>query len=492
MAPTSPRVAVIGSGFGGIAAAYRLKSAGADVTVFERADRVGGVWRENHYPGSACDVPSFLYSYSFAPKHDWSRRFAPQEEIQQYIEHTVDALGLRPLIRFDQELVAAQWHEDEGEWSLEFASGLRESVDILIAATGQMSTPNLPNVPGADAFEGASFHSARWDHEVDITDRDVVVVGTGASVIQIVPAIAATARRVTVIQRSPGYILEKGDHPYDGPQSRVGARLRRWQSYLSKELRTPRLIRWPALAAPAERRFRRDLERWIPDPVLRSKVMPDDRYGCKRILVSNEWYSTLQRPNVELLDDRVDHLSTHSVTTEGGVEIAADVVVYGTGFRTHAFLESVDIRGRDGLALSRAWEAGPDAYLGMAVPNFPNFFLMYGPNTNPAWNSVLVMLEWQASYLARVVQAWRRRGPFTMEVTASASASFSADMQKRSSKSVWVTGCVNWFTTATGRNTQNWPRMVTAYWWLTRRIAWADFHTRAVRRDAARTYTATV
>ncbi len=473
-----PRVAIIGSGFAGVAAAVRLRGAGAEVRIYERADRVGGVWRENHYPGAACDVPSFLYSFSFAPKHDWSRRFAPQEEIQRYIEDTVDRFGLRSTLRFGETLSAATWNDEAGQWALTFASGLRETADILVAATGQMSTPNIPALPGAEGFQRPAFHSARWDDDVDLDDRDVVVVGTGASVIQLVPAIADRARTVTVVQRSPGYILTKGDHPYDGPQGRLSSRLRRLRSYLDKELQTPQFIRWPALVAPAERRFRRELRLRVPDADLRRQVEPEDRYGCKRILVSNEWYETLQRPDVTLVDERVVALAPTAVVTTSGREIPADVLVYGTGFRTHAFLEGVEVTGRDGRSLAAAWAAGPEAYLGMGVPGFPNLFLMYGPNTNPAWNSVVVMLECQATYLARIARAWRARGPFSMAPTERAHSAFVQDIARRSARSVWVTGCANWFTTATGRNTQNWPRLVTAYRWLTRRVAWRDYDVR--------------
>jgi cation diffusion facilitator CzcD-associated flavoprotein CzcO len=479
---STPRAAVIGAGFGGIAAALQLRRAGAEVTVYERANAVGGVWRENSYPGAACDVPSFLYSYSFAPKLDWSRRFAPQAEIQEYIEDTVDAFGVRQSLRLGQQLTSAAWDDGAGEWHLEFATGLTATVDILVAATGQMSTLNLPVIEGAESFRGPAFHSARWDHDVDVTGKDVVVVGTGASVIQIVPAIADAARSVTVVQRSPGYVLEKGDHAYDGPQGRLRSRLRRWQSYLSKELVVPRLVRWPALVGPPERRFHRELEQWVPDPELRAKVAPADRYGCKRILVSNDWYRVLQRPDVTLLDDRVVRMTESSVVTGSGTEVPADVVVYGTGFRTHAFLEGVAVTGTDGQSLAEAWAAGPEAYLGMSVPGFPNFFLVYGPNTNPAWNSVLVLLEWQAQYLGKIARAWRRRGPFAMSATAKANAAFTADVQRRSARSVWVTGCANWFTTATGHNTQNWPRLATAYWWATRRVAWRDYDVRPLDR----------
>jgi cation diffusion facilitator CzcD-associated flavoprotein CzcO len=478
---TAPRVAVIGAGFGGIAAAHRLQQSGAEVTVYERADRVGGVWRDNDYPGAACDVPSHLYSFSFAQKDDWTRKFAAQPEIQAYIEATVDAVGLRPALRTGQTLVSATWREDDAEWHLRFASGLEERCDILVPAVGQMSTPHVPVIPGAERFTRPAFHSARWDHSIDLAGKRVVVLGTGASVVQIVPAIADLAAHVTVVQRSPGYVLEKGDHPYHHIRNPLTSKLRRWRDYISKEIRTPRLIRWPGLTRFPERQFKRDIERWVSDPELRAKVTPSDRFGCKRILVSNEWYQTLTRPDVDLVDAGVAAIDEHGIITSTGEHVAADVIVYGTGFRTHAFLDSVEIRGRNGALLSESWAESPQAYLGMAVPRFPNFFLVYGPNTNPAWNSVLVVLEWQAEYLARIARAWRARGPLVLEPTTTALARFVADMRRRSARSVWVTGCANWFTTATGENTQNWPRMATTYWLLTRRIAWRDF---VVRRPA--------
>ncbi|WP_200829896.1 flavin-containing monooxygenase [Microbacterium sp. SLBN-154] len=470
-----PRVAVIGAGFGGVAAAHSLQQSGAVVTLYERADRVGGVWRDNDYPGAACDVPSHLYSFSFAPKEDWTRRFAPQAEIRQYIEDTVDAVGLRSALRTNQTLISATWDDVDGSWLLRFASGLEDRCDILVPALGQMSTPHTPAIPGAVTFAGATFHSARWDHSVDLAGKRVVVIGSGASIVQIVPAIADAAASVSVIQRSPGYVLEKGDHPYQRARSRIGARLRRWRDYIGKEVRTPRLVRFPKLVRPVERQFRRDIEQWVRDPELRAKVTPADRFGCKRILVSNDWYPTLQRDDVHLVNAGIAAIEPDAVVTTEGQRLPADVIVYGTGFRTQAFLSGIDVRGRGGRPLADAWAENPSAYLGMGVPDFPNLFLVYGPNTNPAWNSVLVFLEWQAQYIARIARAWRRRGPLAMDPTPEATGRFVADMKRRSARSVWVTGCANWYVDDTGVNTQNWPGLATAYWLLTRRIAWRDY-----------------
>lgn len=484
MSQTRARVAVIGAGFGGVAAAVRLTRSGADVTVFERAARVGGVWRENVYPGSACDVPSFLYSFSFAPKHDWSRRFAPQGEILDYIDATVDRFGLRDRIEFGQELESAAWDEQTQTWNLRFVGGRTHVADILVTACGQMSTPLIPDLPGAGDFRGRAFHTASWPEGVDVSGLDVVVVGTGASVIQVVPAIAPTAASVTVIQRSPGYVLEKGDHAYAGPQSRWLSRLKRYQSYWSKELRTPRFTRWPALTAPAERSFRRRLRELVPEDELHSKVSPSDRFGCKRILVSNDWYATLRSPHVSLVDSTAGRIVSDGVVTANGEHVRADVIVYGTGFTTTSFLHGVEVTGTGGLRLHDAWAEVPAAYLGLTVPGFPNFFIMYGPNTNPAWNSVLFMLECQVHYIGRFVRRWARV-PAAMSVRPEVAATFAADIRRRSARSIWMTGCRNWFVTATGLNTQNWPALASSYWLRTRRVRWGHFERTARRTEPA-------
>ncbi|MCY7412075.1 MAG: NAD(P)/FAD-dependent oxidoreductase [Salinibacterium sp.] len=474
-----PRFAVIGAGFAGLTAAIKLMHEGAEVTVFERSDGVGGVWRANHYPGAACDVPSFLYSWSFAPKHDWSRRFAPQAEILEYIERTVDELGVRDRIRTGHDLRAMTWSDETGDWTLDFADGRFATADFVVAALGQMSVPAVPSIPGAERFEGTSFHTADWRHDVELDHRDVVVIGAGASALQVVPAIADSVRTLSIVQRSPGYVLAKGDEEHDRPPTPLGSRIARYAAYLSKELKTPRLVRWPRLVARAEAAFRRDLRAEVANPELLEKVEPDDRYGCKRILVSNDWYRTLQRPDVHLHDGVVAEIRSRSVLLRDGSEVPADVIIYGTGFHASSFLHGIDVSGVGGRMLETAWRRTPSAYLGMTVPGMPNLFLMYGPNTNPAWNSVLVMLECQVRYIVSAARRWRRRGAFSMEVNPEAAQRFADQLRTRSARSVWVTGCQNWFTTADGTNTQNWPALVTEYWLRTRRVRWSDYTIRA-------------
>lgn len=477
-----PRFAVIGAGFAGLTAAMRLSRQGADVTVFERWEGIGGVWFANQYPGAACDVPSFLYSWSFAPKPDWARRFATQPEILDYIERTVDRFGIRDRIRTGHRVTALTWNEPDAVWTIEFADQAAVTADFVVAALGQMSSPAVPALPGISGFEGRHFHTADWDHAVELRDRHVVVIGAGASALQVVPAIVDVARSVTVLQRSPGYILEKGDLEYTSSRSSLTNRAARFQSFLSKELKTPRLVRWPKLVASSEAAYRASLRQWVPDDVLRAKLEPADVYGCKRILVSNDWFSTLQRPTVSLHDASVTRIARDSMHLSDGTDIPVDVIVYGTGFHASAFLNGIDVRGVDGRLLGAEWRRSPRAYLGMTMPSFPNLFLLYGPNTNPAWNSVLVMIESQVHYLVSVAKRWKRGGPFRMEVRDRVFDRFARQLAKRTRRSVWVTGCRNWFTTSDGTNTQNWPALVSEYWFRTRWVRWTDYVVRPLDR----------
>lgn len=471
----APRYAIIGAGFAGLTAAIRLSRAGADVTVYDRADGVGGVWRANRYPGAACDVPSFLYSWSFAPKTDWTRRFAGQAEILDYIENTVDRFGVRHRIRTGHDVSQLTWDDAISKWTLSFVGGMTATADFVVAALGQMSTPAIPALPGTDTFSGELVHTAQWRDDLVLDDRDIVVLGAGASAVQVVPAIAEQARSVSVIQRSAGYVLGKDDAAYDRRQSLVGSKLARYRGYLSKELQTPRLVRWPRFVAPAERAYRRDLRGWVADDALLAKLQPEDRYGCKRILVSNEWYPALARRTVHLYDEVVSHLTSDAVVLRDGTRLPADVVVYGTGFQASSFLHGIEVRGAGGRLLDQEWRQTPRAYLGMTVPNLPNLFLMYGPNTNPAWNSVLMMLECQVRYLTSTVRRWQRVGRFAMEVKAGVAQHFAQELRSRTSRTVWVTGCRNWYLAPDGTNTQNWPALVTEYWWRTRRVRWSDY-----------------
>ena len=476
------RIAVIGSGFGGIGAAVRLINGGhTDVTVFERADRLGGVWRDNSYPGSACDVPSYLYSYSFATKRDWSRKFARQPEILAYLEGVADSFDIRRLIRFDTPVEAAHWDEASSSWELLLPEGNVFVADVVVAACGQMTVPLWPQIPGLDAFEGPAFHSARWDHDADLSSSRVAVIGTGASAIQFVPELARSAAAVRVFQRSPGYVIAKDDQVYDRPLTAWQLRSRRYGTYWLKELFSARFNHFPSLFARTERNYRSYLLKQLPDPDLRARVQPADRFGCKRILVSNEWYRALTAPNVELVGEQVVEVRPRSVVTLDGVEHPADAVVFGTGFRVSEFLAPMRVTGRGGKELSERWRDGAEAYLGISVAGFPNLFLVYGPNTNVGHNSIVFMIECQLAYLLAALRVLARDDVGALDLREDVHRSHAEQMQRRSARTVFARGgCTSYYKRANGRHTQNWPGSTVAYWLRTHAFRLAHYETQPV------------
>jgi len=480
------RIAVIGTGFGGIGTTIRLAAAGFDdITVFEKSDDVGGVWRDNTYPGAACDVPSHLYSFSFAPKTDWSRRYAGQSEILGYLREIADRYDVRRRVRFSTEVLRASWTGDQ--WELQLSDGSTSAADLLVSACGQLSQPAQSELPGLDTFQGAAFHSAHWNHELDLAGRTVAVLGTGASAIQFVPAIAGTAGSVTVFQRSAPYVLPKRDPAYRPATVQAFAaapalvKASRLGIYCYNESRSLGFNNNPKLLTPVQQRFRKMLAGAVPDPALRAAVTPTERMGCKRILVSNDWYAALQRPNVSLVQGAVVAVRSHGVVDGDGVEHPADTIIFGTGFRATDFLMPMQVRGAGGQELSQVWRDGASAHLGLTVPGFPNLFLVYGPNTNLGHNSVLLMVESQIGY---VVQAARRLAAGdvrAMQVRPEVHSAFDAQVQRRSGRTVFADGCHSWYRTANGRHTQNWPGSTLTYRWRTRRLREADFALDPVR-----------
>jgi cation diffusion facilitator CzcD-associated flavoprotein CzcO len=480
-------VAIIGTGFGGIAAAVRLMQAGVtDLVLFEKSDDVGGVWRENTYPGAACDVPSHLYSLSFAPRSDWSRRFAPQAEIHQYLRDVARDFGVLPHIRFRTEVTAAAFDEGAGRWRLTLAGGGEHQADVLVAATGQLSRPSRPVIPGLDRFEGALFHSAEWDHEHDLTGERVAVLGTGASAIQFVPAIAPRTASLTVFQRSAPHVLAKPDRSYRARAKAAFARvpgllrLSREGNYLSNELRSLGFNTEPRLLFAHRARFRRHLRREVPDPALRKTLTPTDPMGCKRILMSNEWYPTLQLRQVEVVTDRVVEVSPHAIRTADGSEREVDTIILGTGFAATEFLAPMRITGRGGQDLHDRWKDGASAYLGTVVPGFPNLFVLYGPNTNLGHNSILVMLEAQIGWVVQAVQALRQGRARVLEIRRDVADEFDRWVQERVGHTVFAGGCRSWYLTESGRNTQNWPASTLTFRRRLRRLRLEEFEPAAV------------
>lgn len=476
---TSASVIVIGAGFGGLAAAHHLRQAGiTDITVLERGDDVGGVWRENTYPGAACDVPSVLYSWSFARKHDWSHRYARQPEILDYIRKHATSSGLRDLVRTGAEVTDATWDDDAGRWTVDLAGGEQLSADVLVSAVGQLSRPSIPALAGLETFGGPAFHTATWDHDVSLVGRRVAVIGTGASAIQAVPAIVDEVAELKVFQRSAPYVVPKPDGAYSVRQQARYERhpqlhdlTRSGVFHLSEQLNKT-LDSDGRLADLLRAAWQLHLRRQVHDPDLRARLVPDYPLGCKRLLFSNDWYPALTRPHVEVLTDAITSVEPGGIRTADGALHEVDVIVFGTGFAATEFLAPMRIRGRDGRLLSQAWEGGARAHLGMTVPEFPSFFVLYGPNTNLGGSSIIGMLEAQSRYVAQAVAEIGRSGP--IEVRAERAAAYDTEMQGRLGESVW-SSCASWYRDPSGRITTNWPGTVREYQQRTARFDVADF-----------------
>jgi cation diffusion facilitator CzcD-associated flavoprotein CzcO len=476
----TPRVAIIGAGFGGIGLGIRLTQAGIDFRIFEKAERIGGVWRDNTYPGATCDVPSHLYSFSFEPNPDWTRRYSPQPEILDYLEHCVSKYGIAEHLRLGTEVVRAEFDESGGAWRVELAGGETFEADVLVSACGQLSRPALTRVPGAERFCGAIFHTARWDHDVELEGKRVAVIGTGASTVQVVPSIAPRVAQLDVYQRSAPYVIPKQDRAYRDwerwlfrvfPPARLLQRFRQWLFF---ELFISAFNQFKPVGRLGVRMFQRQLEEQVQDPELRRALTPDHVLGCKRVLISSDYLPTFERDNVELVPKAVRELTEMGVVDEDGTERPVDVIVLSTGFETTRFLAPMEIRGRGGAELSEAWREGAGAYLGMTVAGFPNLFVMYGPNTNLGSGSIIVQLESQISYILDAVERLRRSGGW-LAVRPEVQRDFDREMQRRLSTSVWMTGCNNWYVDEHGRNTNNWPGFTLEYRRRTRRLDPADY-----------------
>jgi cation diffusion facilitator CzcD-associated flavoprotein CzcO len=483
------RVAIIGAGFGGLAVAHALAAAGIDdVVIFEREDGVGGTWRVNSYPGAACDVPSHLYSLSFAPNPAWSRSYASQPEILAYLENCYDRFDVRRKVRNSTAIVAAQWQADSGCWRLRDARGGIHEAAVLVAAVGMFHTPLLPDIAGMEDYTGTTFHSARWNHGHDITGRRVAVVGTGASAVQIVPAIAQQAARTLVFQRTPPWILPRKDEPYSDEQRQLFAsrpdlaRRHRDELYDMFEQTTSFLRGDPAAALLTEtaNSYR---ERKVPDPALRAQLQPDYPIGCKRTLVTSAFYPALQRDDVDLVTAPIACLTPTGIRTADGVDWPCDTIVWSTGFRATEYLYGIEVTGRTGRQLHREWAGVPRAYHGMAVPGFPNFFMLYGPNTNQGGNSIILILEAQAAFIADTLRAMDAAQAAAVEVTELAMQRYSAQLLAALDTTVWTDGCNSYFRTAAGDVVTQLPHTSRWYCQQMARFPAADFHLTRISGD---------
>lgn len=484
----TPSVVVVGAGLGGLCVGAHLKKAGIDdFVILEKADRVGGTWRENSYPGCACDTPVAVYQFSFARTVNWSHLFPRAAEVQRYAEDVADLRGLRPHLRLGQGGAAAVWDDARARWRITTTTGEVREAQAVVMALGQLNRPQLPDIAGRDSFAGPAFHSAQWNHNVDLTGKRVAVIGSAASAIQLIPEVAQVASHLDVFQRSPNWVLPRLDREVTAAERRLLATApevtlsEREHLYLSADV-----LFWQAFEYTEEgRAFYTEmalnhLKLQVPDAELRRKLTPDYPIGCKRILFADDYYPALMRPNVALVTAGIDRIVPAGVVTKDGVTHQADVLVYATGFETTGWHWSVDVTGRGGRKLRDQWQHGPEAYLGITVANFPNLYMTYGPNTNLGHNTITFMLERQAEYIAKCLETMRARDLSAIEVTQAAQDRFNRELQARLARTTWADPrCGSWYKTADGRITQNWGGHTRDYRDATREVAWADYAVRS-------------
>lgn len=460
---------IIGAGFGGVTAAIELQRHGfRDLQILERAEGLGGTWRYNTYPGCTCDVPSHLYSFSFAQRRDWSRLCSPQDEILRYLEGVARQHGVDRLVVPGANVTACDWDEDECRWTISAEDGRQWEADALIVATGQLHQPAIPRLPGNEEFQPRAFHSSRWDHDYDMSGKRVAVIGTGASAIQFIPAVAEQASRLFVFQRTGNWFLPRRNRRYPGLvkalirfvpglQAFRRAFIYYYAESLTLMIRHPRT--WGQLGRLRSVMFMR---MQLRDRELRRKAWPDYTFGCKRILFHSEYLPALQRPNVELITDPIERLSSTGIVTADGREREIDCLIYATGFRTTEFMFPMEVTGRGGLSLREAWSDGPHAHLGITVPGFPSLFVMYGPNTNTSGGSIIFYEETQAAYIRQALELVRSRSAAAIEVRREVEAASDREVQSRFDGTAW-TACNSWYRDQHGRLVANWPGYMREY-----------------------------
>ncbi len=457
---------IVGAGFSGLTVALEARKRGlGDIAILEKADDIGGTWRENTYPGVACDIPSHLYSMATHLNPDWSRAYAGGAEIQAYLQKISRDEGLYDLCHFQQEMKSARW--DGARWQVETQSGQHWSARFLVSAIVALHIPSIPDIPGADSFPGPSFHSAQWDHDAVLHDKRIAVIGTGASAVQFVPEIAKHAEHVTIFQRSAPYVLPRPDGPI-APWVRrlyarlpVLARIRRKFIFAVFEFRHRVFRGEERMVNFAIRMWRQSLDSAISDPAMREKLTPQYRIGCKRVLSSNDWYPALARDTVSVVPHGVVSIDRNRIRAADGSEMQADVLIWGTGFHVTDVMGRLDIVGADGLTLRTAWADGMQANLGTTIAGFPNFFILLGPHTGLGHNSVVLMIEAQVAHIGRVLDAMQSQGLSTITPDPARQAAFTQEVQERHTDSIWQTGgCSSWYQDAEGRNTTLWPGTV--------------------------------
>jgi cation diffusion facilitator CzcD-associated flavoprotein CzcO len=477
-------IAIIGAGFAGLGAAIRLLGAERySFVVFERADEVGGTWRENTYPGCACDIPSHLYSFSFAPNPNWSRKFSPQPEILAYLKNCVSQYGLQKYIRYNTDIIRTNFLEEPGYWQLTDRAGNKLTARVVVGATGPLNRPSVPKLKGSEVFEGQMFHSANWDHSVDLAGKRVAVVGTGASAIQIVPEVAKIASQLYIFQRTAPYVAPRLDRPvspfWQGVYRRFPAaqKIHREFLYGIRELLGGSFLGNDTLNKFGTTQTRKHLEAAITDPELRRKATPNYKMGCKRVLVSDDYYPALALPNVELVTDRIGELSATGIIASDGTERPVDVLIFSTGFVVADIISDLQITGLNGRNLFAEWlKTGAEAYQGITAEGYPNLLFLLGPNTGLGHNSVVHMVESQLNYLLDYLRLLDQAGPGAyLDVKPEAQRAFGNAIQEKLKGTVWASGCASWYHNEAGRNTTIWPDLNSAYRKLTRQVKQQDY-----------------
>ncbi|MEA2330924.1 MAG: hypothetical protein QOH58_1062 [Thermoleophilaceae bacterium] len=460
---THHRAVIVGAGFSGLGMAIRLIEDGErDFVLLERASELGGTWRDNTYPGCRCDVPSHLYSFSFAPNPNWSSTFSPQPEILEYMRGVAERFGVLSHVRFDTELDTAEWDEGQSRWRIETSQGAI-TADVLICGQGPLNEPKLPDLPGLDSFTGTSFHSATWDHEHRLDGERVAVIGTGASAIQFVPKIQPQVGQMHVFQRTPPWVVPHPNRPMSDLERKVYRRLPMAQKAMRAGIYWAReafvlQFRNRRMRKLATRMALRQLATQVRDPALRAKLTPSYEIGCKRILPTDEWYPALMQPNVELVTEGIREVRPRSIVTADGTEREVDTIIFGTGFHVTDLPIAGKIRGREGRTLEDTWDGSPSAYKGAAVAGFPNLFFLVGPNTGLGHTSIVFMIESQISYVADALRMMRRRGARTVDVRPEAQAAYNDEVDRLARGTVWVSGgCSSYYIDRKGRNSTIWP-----------------------------------
>lgn len=468
-------VVIVGSGFGGLAAAIEMKQAGfTNITILERADGVGGVWRDNHYPGAACDVPSVIYSFSYALKSNWSQPFGLQPEIKAYLEHIVTEFDLAKHLRLNSEVTAATYDDATSTWDVVIADGQHLKAQVLIMATGQLSRPKMPAVPGLNTFHGPSFHSAEWNHDVDLNGKKVAVVGSGASAIQIVPAIVDQVDSMTVIQRSPNWVIRKSKRRHGALMRSLlrvplARRVHHNTMFLAYEMRFPLVLRSAAPVRRASEFYYKLVMRKHLGRKDAKVATPDYTMLCNRLLLSNDWYPALGRDHVQLVGSGVSSVTETGLVCADGTTVDADVIVWCTGFKASEFLAPIEITGRNGARLHDQWEGGAEAYLGVSTPNFPNMVMLFGPNTNSITNSIVFLLERQARY-ARLLAEEVESHNGSYDLLPEVHADFQSWLDVKLRGTVFTDSCPGWYTNEAGKVTAMWPASHLEYARMTRQF----------------------